>query len=477
MFVSSPAARNRSPWRARPGRLVLWAWALGWAWLACTAPVWAQTPTGGASPVGRISEARSPAWLDTADADEHVEHGRESLLNWPVTQADRLGTGRQGRMELEIGTTRLRLGENTRAEIRRLDHNALVLDLREGTASVWVRQASQVDRVRILTRRATIVPLGPTLVRVDLAPEGAWDARDSVTAWRAAVEVRQNEAFVRVHPGQRVQLFPEGGWRLGSPESDEFARWGLDTAEPPITDLPADLEDVTGAQSLAAHGRWTRAPEHGWIWTPLHVGVAWEPYREGRWVWRVSWGWTWVDAAPWGFAPFHYGRWVMWNGAWGWVPDRGSRPPTYVPANRPPPPHLRVPEPRRPPVQLQPPIRPPMGDRRPADADLETRPWERRERPPEHLPRTPAAPPVQMQPAPIWQPPMPSRERIPTPGIGRPQRPEPTPITPTPAAPVQMQPPPRQRIPEAVRPPATSQPPARDSAPGDEDLRRRQRAQ
>ena len=24
----------------------------------------------------------------------------------------------------------------------------------------------------------------------------------------------------------------------------------------------------------------------------------------------APWGWTWVDDAPWGFAPFHYGRWV-----------------------------------------------------------------------------------------------------------------------------------------------------------------------
>src|SRR5258707_11051370 len=27
-----------------------------------------------------------------------------------------------------------------------------------------------------------------------------------------------------------------------------------------------------------------------------------------------------VDDAPWGFAPFHYGRWVTVRGVWGWVP-------------------------------------------------------------------------------------------------------------------------------------------------------------
>jgi hypothetical protein len=46
------------------------------------------------------------------------------------------------------------------------------------------------------------------------------------------------------------------------------------------------------------------------------------------------WGWTWIDDAPWGFAPFHYGRWAMVAGGWVWVPGRmvvGARP-VYAPA-------------------------------------------------------------------------------------------------------------------------------------------------
>jgi hypothetical protein len=44
------------------------------------------------------------------------------------------------------------------------------------------------------------------------------------------------------------------------------------------------------------------------------------------------WGWTWVDAAPWGFAPFHYGRWVSWRGRWGWAPGPYVQRPVYAPA-------------------------------------------------------------------------------------------------------------------------------------------------
>ncbi len=31
-------------------------------------------------------------------------------------------------------------------------------------------------------------------------------------------------------------------------------------------------------------------------------------------------GWTWVDDSPWGFAPFHYGRWIFLDARWCWVP-------------------------------------------------------------------------------------------------------------------------------------------------------------
>ena len=56
------------------------------------------------------------------------------------------------------------------------------------------------------------------------------------------------------------------------------------------------------------------------------------PYRYGHWVWVDPWGWTWIDDAPWGFAPFHYGRWVATPAGWGWIPGRIQARPVYAPA-------------------------------------------------------------------------------------------------------------------------------------------------
>jgi hypothetical protein len=65
---------------------------------------------------------------------------------------------------------------------------------------------------------------------------------------------------------------------------------------------------------------------------PTAVVVGWVTYRFGHWVWISPWGWTRVDAARWGYAPFHYGRWVQWNNAWCWVPGPRHVRPVYAPA-------------------------------------------------------------------------------------------------------------------------------------------------
>jgi hypothetical protein len=67
------------------------------------------------------------------------------------------------------------------------------------------------------------------------------------------------------------------------------------------------------------------------VWFPM-VAVNWRPYCYGHWAWVSPWGWTWVGVEPWGFAPFHYGRWVEIDGRWGWLPGTRPNKPVYAPA-------------------------------------------------------------------------------------------------------------------------------------------------
>jgi hypothetical protein len=70
------------------------------------------------------------------------------------------------------------------------------------------------------------------------------------------------------------------------------------------------------------------------------VDSGWAPYREGHWENIPPWGWTWVENEPWGFAPFHYGRWVDEDNRWGWAPcpayqQGGDYGPDYQPVYAP----------------------------------------------------------------------------------------------------------------------------------------------
>ena len=68
------------------------------------------------------------------------------------------------------------------------------------------------------------------------------------------------------------------------------------------------------------------------MWAPAAVAPGWAPYRFGHWVWVAPWGWTWVEDEPWGFAPFHYGRWAFVESSWCWVPGPVVVRPVYAPA-------------------------------------------------------------------------------------------------------------------------------------------------
>src|ERR1043165_9695789 len=59
---------------------------------------------------------------------------------------------------------------------------------------------------------------------------------------------------------------------------------------------------------LSPYGTWINHPSYGYVWTPA-LGAGFFPYASnGYWVW-TDYGWPWVSNDPWGWAPFHYGRW------------------------------------------------------------------------------------------------------------------------------------------------------------------------
>ena len=71
---------------------------------------------------------------------------------------------------------------------------------------------------------------------------------------------------------------------------------------------------------LSPYGYWDHDSNYGDIWFP-NVDSNFRPYGSNVYWTMTQYGNTWVSHYPWGWAPFHYGRWVhtRYNG-WGWIP-------------------------------------------------------------------------------------------------------------------------------------------------------------
>jgi hypothetical protein len=119
-----------------------------------------------------------------------------------------------------------------------------------------------------------------------------------------------------------------------SAPADDFLSW-VETSETDAI-LPASPRhasvQMTGYEGLDQYGRWQALDDYGPIWFPTAVPPDWAPYRFGHWASIPPWGWTWIGDQPWGFAPFHYGRWVYVDDRWGWAPGSPVDYPTYAPA-------------------------------------------------------------------------------------------------------------------------------------------------
>src|SRR5437868_8403795 len=126
-------------------------------------------------------------------------------------------------------------------------------------------------------------------------------------------------------------------------EAREKALANRETASPtPVAEVPVAAEEVVtersdgGARSerrstaaygmfyekLDPYGEWRETRDYGYVWQPREAEESrdWRPYTEGRWVYSDA-GWTWVSDEPFGWATYHYGRWLrLRRVGWVWVP-------------------------------------------------------------------------------------------------------------------------------------------------------------
>jgi len=275
--------------------------------------------------VGRVALAQGQVTIGSDVGAEMTT----AQVNWPVTSGNTISTASGSRTELRVGSTSIRLDGDSSLEVLQLDDDAIRLRLHYGSASVRVPNANVAAGFELETPQARVRLQQPGRVRVD-----AGRVRDTstVTVFDGTALVEDGGSQLVVRAGRRAEL-GDDDMRTLAAARDAFDDWALarDRQGDNATSARYVTQEMTGYEDLDRYGSWREDADYGPLWTPT-VASTWVPYRDGSWTWLDPWGWTWVDNAPWGYAPFHYGRWVRVHERWAWAPGRRHEHLVWAPA-------------------------------------------------------------------------------------------------------------------------------------------------
>ena len=327
-----------------------------------TATATATAASGGAATdppvrVGRLSRLDGTVSFHTADAD----HWDPASLNYPVTSGDAFWTEPNAVAQIEVGATHIALDQQTEFDIDTLDDTQLAATEAQGALYLHVGYVAQGDTYTLRTPRGTVTIAA--LGRYEIAA-GDSDRPTTVTVIEGSAQVTGDNLSLAVGPHQTATITGATQFQgsVGAEADDPFLTAQLAAERAPRQPAvatnaasatataqatasasasaqayqpPPVVQQMTGSEELATTGSWDDAPQYGHVWYPP-VQHDWVPYRDGHWSYVAPWGWTWVDNSSWGFAPFHYGRWVEVNDRWGWTPVAPDAPyeerPCYSPA-------------------------------------------------------------------------------------------------------------------------------------------------
>ncbi|MEO8509174.1 MAG: DUF6600 domain-containing protein, partial [Betaproteobacteria bacterium] len=281
--------------------------------------------------VGRVADVGGEMFLAPQD---QPEQWAPIGLNYPVTSGDNLWVGNEGRAEVDFGGGQFRMAGNTSVHVSRLDDRQFALFVAQGSVQVRVRVLDPGETARIDTPNAQVVLLRPGSYRIDVSEDRS---QSQVVVREGEVNVLTLASVQQVLPGQTASVDgadPQFATVRNGYRNDDFDLWAGSRDRRYERGRSANYvsPQMVGAAELDEYGTWTQMPEYGAVWYPSAVAPDWAPYRNGYWAEVGAWGPTWVDAAPWGYAPFHYGRWAYIGGRWGWCPGAYVARPLWAPA-------------------------------------------------------------------------------------------------------------------------------------------------
>jgi len=316
-------------------KLVWWSAVLGIALVTIALPTRsaAQDQQDQDDPPGRVARLGylqgSVSFLPAGETD-----WVGAVPNRPMSTGDQLWTDENSRAEVQLGSAVIRLAPLTTFSFLNLDDDTVQIQLSSGAINVTVRWLGNEEDFEVDTPNQAFNVLQPGNYRVEASADGNYTII-SVRAGDGAA-TGGGQTFT-LRGGQRATLSgTDSLYADVEPiyDPDEFDTWseGRDHRYDFSRSAHYLSRDVVGFDDLDDYGDWRDDPSYGHVWFPNQVAVGWAPYHAGHWAWISPWGWTWVDDSSWGYAPFHYGRWVSVGGRWGWVAGPVTVQAVYAPA-------------------------------------------------------------------------------------------------------------------------------------------------
>jgi hypothetical protein len=294
-------------------------------------PSYARAQDDPPDQAGRVSYVSGAVSIQQAGSDEW---GR-ALPNLPLGPGDRVVTDFDGRAEIQVGQTFLRIGPNSDVSFVGEDAHGLSFGLAQGQAHVHCLGLWPGQRLYVNTPSGSGGLGTAGDMRVDVLPNE--QSTIITTLGTQAFAVGAGGYLQTIYVGRVLELIgsnPVYPLWLDPTPPDDLDRWSMmrDRQMESAASYRYVSPEIPGAYELDAYGTWLPDTPYGNIWFPSNVPAGWAPYHYGHWVNHAPWGWVWVEDEPWGYAPFHYGRWVSFEGRWGWIPGAREAHPVWSPA-------------------------------------------------------------------------------------------------------------------------------------------------
>ena len=290
----------------------------------------AQTQTDPPARVARLAFAQGTvSFHDAQDAN-----WTPAAVNDALTTGDSVWTEPNARSEISVSGTRVRLDQSTQLDMLQIDDSTTRMQLDQGRLDIKTFTLNTAQPYEIVTPRGT----------VKLEAQGDYYIESGTTEDPTRLGVRSGAAQITGLNGQVLAVRAgEVGEITGDAQSPQLRT--IQSAPPPMPQYWAQRDqvisyaapqylssDVVGYEDMQAYGAWSNDPDYGYVWAPNSVQAGWQPYSTGEWAYSQPYGWTWVDEQPWGFAPYHYGRWAHRGDRWFWVPPERREHAVYAPA-------------------------------------------------------------------------------------------------------------------------------------------------